>query len=105
MRPLFTILYEAGAEIVLSGHNHQYERFAPQTPSGAADAANGIRQFVVGTGGAPLYAFRSPMRNSERRYNGGHGVLKLTLSDRSYQWQFISIAGKSFTDAGTTSCH
>jgi hypothetical protein len=105
MRPLFTILYSAGAEIVLSGHNHHYERFSPQTPSGAADAARGIRQFVVGTGGAPLYGFGAPMRNSQVRYNKGHGVLKLTLADASYRWQFISVAGKSFTDAGTTSCH
>ena len=105
MRPLFTILYNAGAEVVLSGHNHQYERFFPQTPTGQANGSRGIRQFVVGTGGASPYGFRSPAPNSERRYNGGHGVLKLTLRDASYSWQFVSVAGKSFTDAGTTSCH
>jgi acid phosphatase type 7 len=106
MRPLFTILYDAGADLVLSGHNHQYERFYPQTPTGAPSSSRGIRQFVVGTGGAGLYGFLStPARNSQKRYNGGYGVLKLTLNDASYSWRFISVAGKTFSDAGSTSCH
>jgi hypothetical protein len=105
MRPLFTVLYNAGADIVLSGHNHQYERFAPQSPNGQAAPSRGIRQFVVGTGGVSLYPFASARANSQVRYNGGYGVLKLSLNSGSYSWRFISVAGKTFTDAGTASCH
>jgi len=106
MRPLFTILYDAGADVVLSAHNHQYERFYPQTPTGAPSSSRGIRQFVVGTGGAGLYGFLStPARNSQKRYNGGYGVLKLTLNDGSYGWRFVSVAGKTFSDTGSGTCH
>jgi hypothetical protein len=105
MRPLFTILYNAGAEVVVSGHNHHYERFAPQTPYGEANGAKGIRQFIVGTGGGRLYGFTTPKRNSQVRYSGGFGVLKLTLYEGSYSWKFISVPGKSFTDSGSQSCH
>jgi hypothetical protein len=105
MRPLFSLLYGAGAEVVLSSHNHQYERFAPQSPSGRRDYARGIRQFVVGTGGGNLYPFRGKKPNSQVRYNGGHGVLKLTLSEGSYSWRFVSVAGKRFTDSGSGRCH
>lgn len=101
--PLWDALYAAGADIVLGGHDHLYERFAPQNPSGKADPA-GIREFVVGTGGAGLYSFGTPIANSEVRYNGGHGILKLTLHDTSYDWEFISVAGKTFTDKGTGYC-
>jgi acid phosphatase type 7 len=103
MRPLFTILYNAGAEIVLSGHNHQYERFAPQNPTGGADRSRGIVQFVVGTGGSGLYGFRSPMRNSEVRYRG-YGVLRLELRPTGYNYSFVPVSG-SFTDSGSGSCH
>jgi hypothetical protein len=105
MRPIFRILYDAGAEIVLGGHNHEYERFAPQNADGRADGARGVRQFVVGTGGAGLYGFGSAKPNSQKRYSGGYGVLKLTLSAGGYAWRFISVAGKSFTDSGTGACH
>jgi hypothetical protein len=106
MRSLFAILYEAGADVVLSAHNHQYERFGPQTPAGDADSPRGIQYFVVGTGGAGLYGFKStPAPNSQVRYNGGYGVLKLTLTDSSYSWEFISVAGKTFSDAGSAACH
>jgi len=98
-------LYEAGAEIVISGHDHEYERFAPQTPSGAADPTSGIREFVVGTGGAGLYSFATPLPNSEVRDDASFGVLKLTLSDGSYAWEFIPIAGDSFRDSGSGTCH
>jgi hypothetical protein len=104
MRPLFTILYDAGAEIVLSGHNHQYERFAPQKADGTRDDANGIREFVVGSGGAGLYDFATTKPNSQARYKG-FGVMKFTLKAASYSWEFIPIAGTSFTDAGSGSCH
>ena len=102
---VFQALYDAGAEIVITGHDHEYERFAPQTPTAAPDPARGIREFVVGTGGAGLYSFGTPLPNSEVRDNRTFGVLKLTLSDGSYSWQFIPVAGSSFTDTGSGACH
>jgi PKD repeat protein len=104
MRTLFTILYDAGADIVLSGHNHQYERFAPQRPDGTLDDSKGIREFVAGTGGAGLYSFGTPQPNSVVRYQG-YGVLKLTLGTTNYAWEFLPIAGSSFTDSGAGDCH
>jgi hypothetical protein len=104
MRPIWDALYEAGAEIVLSGHDHNYERFAPQTPAGAPDPGRGIRQFVVGTGGKNYTRIRSPQPNSEARNDNTFGVLKLTLRPNGYRWQFIPAAGKSFTDTGSGAC-
>jgi len=102
--PFWDALYAAGAEIVLNGHEHVYERFAPQKPNAVADP-NGIRQFTVGTGGAPLYSFSSTIQpNSERRNNTSLGVLKLTLKSGGYDWQFIPATG-SFTDSGSGTCH
>ena len=98
-------LYEANAEIVVNGHDHDYERFAPQDPDGAADAARGIREFVVGTGGKNHRPFGEPKPNSEARNADSFGVLKLTLGDKSYDWQFIPEAGKTFTDSGSGTCH
>ena len=98
-------MYEAGAEVIVNGHDHDYERFAQQTPAGASSAAKGIRQFVVGTGGASLRSFGTVKANSQVRNSGTHGVLKLTLDNASYSWQFIPIAGKTFTDSGTGTCH
>jgi 3',5'-cyclic AMP phosphodiesterase CpdA len=103
--PLWDALYAAGAEIVLVGHDHLYERFAPQTPSAAADPQYGIRQFVVGTGGSSNYDFVSVAPNSEVRANNNPGVLKLVLKADSYTWQFIPVAGKTFTDSGEGNCH
>ena len=97
-------LYDAHAEIVLNGHDHEYERFAPQSPTGAADS-RGIREFVVGTGGAIPAPFLTVRANSEVRRAGTYGALKLTLTDRSYAWQFIPVAGSSFTDSGETATH
>ncbi len=97
-------LYAAGAEIVLNGHDHNYERFAPQNPGGRADAAHGIRQFVVGTGGRHLRAKGSTEDNSQV-FAEAFGVLKLTLHANSYDWRFVPIAGESFTDAGTGTPH
>src|SRR5712691_5573882 len=102
---VFQALYDAGAEIVIVGHDHEYERFGPQTPNAVADPVWGIREFVVGTGGAGLYSFATPLPNSEVRDNTSHGVLKLTLSDGSYTWQYIPVAGNSFTDSGSGTCH
>jgi hypothetical protein len=104
MRLLFTILYDGGADIVLSGHNHQYERFAPQRPDGTPDAVAGVRYFVAGTGGAGLYDFAAAQPSSEVRYKG-FGVLKLTLGLTDYAWEFLPVAGSSFTDGGTGECH
>ncbi|SBW24117.1 Alkaline phosphatase [Candidatus Protofrankia californiensis] len=103
--PLVQALYDYNAEVILAGHNHQYERFAPMNPSGGLDTTRGIRHFVVGTGGAGFYGFGTIQPNSEARNSDTHGVLKLTLQSNSYTWQFVPEAGKTYTDSGTTSCH
>ena len=105
MAPLFQALYNADADVVLGGHAHSYERFAPQNPSGALDNARGIRQFVVGTGGAFFTSISTPKPNSQVRQNNTYGVLKLTLHPTSYDWQFVSESNKPFTDSGTGQCH
>jgi hypothetical protein len=105
VRPIWDALYAANADVVLNGNDHNYERFAPQAPSGVADSARGIREFVVGTGGGGLYSFGTIKANSQVRNNTTHGVLKLTLHSSSYTWKFVPVAGKSFTDSGTTTCH
>jgi hypothetical protein len=105
IRPLWVDLYEAKADVVVNGHDHDYERFAPQTPDGAADAARGIREFVVGTGGKSHRPFGAPKPNSEVRDATAYGVLKLTLKANGYDWQFIPEAGKTFTDSGSGTCH
>jgi hypothetical protein len=98
-------LYESHADVVLTGHQHNYERFAPQSPAGNADPSNGIRQFVVGTGGKDLYSFDSaPAPNSVVRNSSTFGVLKIILRPTSYEWRFIPEAGGTFTDAGTGTC-
>ncbi len=102
---VWTELYNANVELVLNGHEHDYERFAPQSPSGVADPTTGIRQFVVGTGGTPLRPFGTVQPNSEVRESNTHGVLKLTLRANSYDWEFVPIAGQTFTDSGTGTCH
>jgi len=105
MIPSWDALYAAGADVVLSGHDHDYERFHPQTSSGAYDPTNGIREFVVGTGGKSHYAFGTIRANSEVRNSDTYGVLKLTLHPSSYDWQFVPVAGQTFADSGTSSCH
>ena len=102
---LWQDLYAYGADVVLNGHSHAYERFAPQDPSGALDTANGITEFIVGTGGESHGANGTPIRNSLVRNGDSYGVLKLTLKTSSYDWQFVPQAGKTFTDAGTANCH
>jgi hypothetical protein len=104
MQPLWQALYDYGADVVLAGHEHNYERFAPQDPSGSADPARGIRQFVIGTGGYSLYPFGAPIANSEVRNNDTYGVLKLTLHPTSYSWEFIPEAGGTFRDSGDAPC-
>ena len=105
MQPLFQALYNADADLILGGHAHDYERFAPQNPSGQLDNARGIRQFVVGTGGAFWTSVSTPKPNSQIRQNNTYGVLKLTLRPTSYDWQFVSESNKPFTDSGTGQCH
>ena len=105
VKPLFQALYEANADVVVGGHDHDYERFAPQTPAGVADPERGIREFVVGTGGKNHRPFGAPKPNSELRDATAFGVLKLTLRPGAYDWQFIPETGKSFTDSGSGKCH
>jgi len=104
MQPLWQALYDYGADVVLNGHEHNYERFAPQDPEGFADPVRGIREFVVGSGGRSHYGFAFPIPNSEIRNDDTYGVLKMTLHPDSYSWEFIPEAGKTFTDSGTSSC-
>lgn len=105
MAPFWNDLYSAGAEVVLNGHQHNYERFAPQTPGGVADPDRGIREFVAGMGGGTLRGFTSVRANSEVRNSSTYGVLKLTLHSDSYDWEFVPVAGRSFTDSGSGRCH
>lgn len=105
MQPLWQALYDYGADIVLAGHEHNYERFAPQDPWGRAASTRGIRQFVIGSGGRNHYSFRLlPAANSEVRNDDTHGVLKLTLHPTNYTWEFIPEPGKTFTDSGNAPC-
>jgi acid phosphatase type 7 len=97
-------LYAAHAAVVVNGHDHDYERFAPQDPDGKADRARGIREFVVGTGGKSHRPFSRPLPTSEVRDTSAYGVLKLTLHAKSYDWKFIPEPGKNFRDAGSGSC-
>jgi hypothetical protein len=105
MRPIWRALYEAGAEIVMSGHEHFYERFEPQTADGELDYENGIRQFTVGTGGYGHHRFGFIAPNSVVRDNTNYGLLKLTLYDGSYEWEFVPVRGERFFDHGTGVCH
>ncbi len=99
-RPLFA----ADVDVIVNGHDHDYERFAPQDPDAREDRQKGIRQFVVGTGGTPLRGFDAPVANSELRSDGFHGVIAFTLYDGSYDWEFIA-AGSPFRDRGNARCH
>jgi hypothetical protein len=101
---LWNQLYAAHADVILDGHDHIYERFAPQTPAGVADPVNGIRQFTVGTGGANHTSIASVAANSVVRNTASFGVLQMTLHPGSYDWSFQHATG-SFTDSGSASCH
>jgi hypothetical protein len=105
VQPFWDVLYEFNADVILNGHDHDYERFAPQNAAGALDNVRGIREFVVGTGGRALYALGTLKANSQVFNAATYGVIKMTLSAGSYSWQFMPIAGQTFTDAGTSSCH
>ena len=103
-KPFWDALYQYGADIVVNGHHHDYERFAPQDPDGRADP-RGIREFIVGTGGKSLTSsFQTTTRNSEIRNNTTYGVMKLTLRADGYDWEFVPVAGKTFRDSGSSGC-
>lgn len=104
LAPLWSLLHDAGADVVLSGHAHVYERFAPVDANGAADLEQGTRQFVVGTGGRSLYQFGEARPTLESRSNASFGVLRLTLHADSYEWEFIPVDDGAFTDAGSAEC-
>lgn len=106
LRPFWQDLYNAHADLMLVGHEHSYERFAPQDPNGNADPKNGIREIVVGTGGRSHDPLGFPISNSETRNAGSFGVLKLTLWLGKYSWEFIPVdAAHGFHDSGEGVCH
>jgi hypothetical protein len=105
VQPFWEKLVQYNADLILNGHEHDYERFARQSPTGVADNVSGIRQFVVGTGGRALYSLGTVKANSEVFNSSTFGVMRLTLSAGSYSWQFIPIAGQTFTDSGSENCH
>jgi 3',5'-cyclic AMP phosphodiesterase CpdA len=109
MREAWELLYRAGAELVLAGHDHDYERFAPQDAHGKLDRARGIRQFVVGTGGAYATPFLWTVKHSELRDSNRNGVLRLRLAEGSYEWQFLessnSVPNSGPADHGSEQCH
>lgn len=104
MRDIFRLLYDNNADVVINGHDHLYERFAPQDPSARADSARGIREFVVGTGGIPLYD-PGPRRPNSEVLLKTWGVLKLTLSEGAYAWDFIPAIASGSHDTGSGVCH
>lgn len=101
MRPFWALLDAFGADLVLNGHEHNYEAFDPRGVDGVA-SESGLREFVVGTGGAPLYGFWRPPYSSRARIER-HGVLHLSLSDASYAWEFIDVDGRA-SDPGHATC-
>ncbi|MDQ3129118.1 MAG: metallophosphoesterase, partial [Chloroflexota bacterium] len=102
--PFWEILHAAGADLIVNGHDHDYERFAPQTPAGDELRPGGIREIVIGTGGAELRTFHAIAENSEFRQAGTWGVLRLTLKPANYEWEFLPVNG-SIADSGSTPCH
>ena len=105
VRPAWDVLHAHGADVVVNGNPRFYERFAPQNPDGIADPAYGIRQLISGLGGASSNGIGTSPANSEVRQRTDFGVLKLALGSGSYTWEFVPIAGKTFTDSGTGDCH
>ncbi|HTO88819.1 MAG TPA: metallophosphoesterase [Thermoanaerobaculia bacterium] len=105
MADIWRTLYELDVDVTLSGHDHDYERFAPLDAEGRPDPRRGIRSFVVGTGGKSHYDFKRIHPTSEVRNNDTYGVLKLTLHPSSYDWEFVPVEGRTFRDSGTASCH
>jgi hypothetical protein len=104
MREIWRVLYDASVDVIINGHDHDYERMAPQDPDGRRDNTRGIRQFIAGTGGAQLYSFTTAHANTEVWFSVW-GVLQFTLRANDYDWRFIPIAGESQSDFGTDRCH
>jgi len=104
MQAVWNVLHEHGADIVINGHDHDYERFAPQNASGKEERPGGIREIVVGTGGADLRTFTHTAANSEFRLSGSYGVLRLTLHPANYDWEFLPVSG-DIADSGSAICH
>ncbi len=104
MKEIWQTLYAFGTDVIVNGHDHNYERFAPQTAEGKVDLKKGIREFVVGTGGAELRPMPLSQPNSEVKNSDSYGVIKFTLHPKSYDWEFIPIPGQTFTDKGTGTC-
>jgi len=106
VKPFWHILYNHHAEVILNGHAHRYERFARIKPSGARSLAKGIRQFIVGTGGAPgEFQHGSDEPRVQAKKIGAPGVLKLKLGSGFYHWKFVPVAGRNYTDSGRARCH
>jgi hypothetical protein len=105
MQPFWQDLYDANADLVLSGHAHNYQRFAPQTAAGVYDPTRGITEFVVGTGGNPNLHPVAAIANTAVMNSNTWGVLRLTLEPTGYDWQFLPVAGGGFTDSGSFPCH
>jgi 3',5'-cyclic AMP phosphodiesterase CpdA len=103
MLDVWHALYDNGVDVVVNGHDHDYERFAPQDPDGKP-TPKGIREFIVGTGGGGLYEFKRPKPNSEIRNNRSYGVIKFTLRASDYSWDYVPGAGEQFHDSGTAAC-
>lgn len=102
---LWDILYEAGVDVVLNGHQHHYERLAPMDPTGAVNQETGIRSFNVGTGGESVVEPTVAIHPNSEVRAGVYGVLAMTLRANGYDWTFVPVAGQTFTDSGTGTCH
>jgi hypothetical protein len=105
MADLWAILHDGGVDVVLSGHDHDYERLAPMDAEGSPDTDAGVRQFVVGTGGRGIDVFAEILPTSEARNDTSYGVLQLELDADAYGWEFVAIDEDGFTDAGEGTCH
>ena len=105
MRAVWEVLYASGVDVVVTAHDHNYERFAPQDPAGTADPQRGIRAFVVGTGGAGLRPLGVIRANSEFRDVAHFGVLKLELGSGAYRWSFVTTPDGEVADSGAGLCH
>jgi hypothetical protein len=104
MQTVWDVLYQSNAELVVQGHDHDYERFAPMTATGVRDDARGLRSFIVGTGGTGHRSFATIQPNSEFRDAVAFGVIKFELSDGAYRWSFLTTTG-TVLDSGSGTCH
>jgi acid phosphatase type 7 len=102
---IWDVLYEYGTDVVLNGHEHLYERFDPQDPSGRPDEKRGIRELVIGTGGAENYPLAATKPNSAVRHTGAFGILKMTLKPGAYDWEFVPVRSGELADTGSGVCH